>query len=275
MLRARAGFVCVGLLLALGHLRAAEPAAGVPGAAVLDWSDPIDVRIVDEAHALLDRKTAESVAARTAIWQRDVTSPEAYAASLAPNRARFQAIIGTVDPHVPPSMERWGDDRQPALVAETSRYRVYQVRWPLFEDVWGEGILLEPATTAIAQVVALADADQTPEQLVGLAAGIAPESQFARRLAENGFRVVVPVLIDRACTFSGKRRVAMTNQPHREWIYRQAYELGRHVIGYDVQKTLAAVDWFESRRAGAADCDCGLRRGRAGGLLRGGGRHAH
>ena len=37
----------------------------------------------------------------------------------------------------------------------------------------------------------------------------------------------------------------MTDQPHREWIYRQAYQMGRHIIGYEVQKVLAAVDWFE------------------------------
>ncbi len=36
----------------------------------------------------------------------------------------------------------------------------------------------------------------------------------------------------------------MTNIPHREWIYRPAFELGRHVIGYEVQKVLAVVDWF-------------------------------
>src|SRR5262249_51264474 len=36
----------------------------------------------------------------------------------------------------------------------------------------------------------------------------------------------------------------MTNQPHREFVYRQAYEMGRHVIGDEVQKVLAAVDWF-------------------------------
>ena len=35
-----------------------------------------------------------------------------------------------------------------------------------------------------------------------------------------------------------------TNQPHREFVYRMAYQMGRHVIGYEVQKVLAAVDWF-------------------------------
>jgi dienelactone hydrolase len=33
--------------------------------------------------------------------------------------------------------------------------------------------------------------------------------------------------------------------PHREWLYRQAYEMGRHVIGYEVQKVLALVDWVK------------------------------
>jgi dienelactone hydrolase len=44
--------------------------------------------------------------------------------------------------------------------------------------------------------------------------------------------------------WSGIPGIKMTNQPHREWIYRMAYEVGRHIIGYEVQKVLAAVDWF-------------------------------
>ena len=81
--------------------------------------------------------------------------------------------------------------------------------------------------------------------LVGLAPGVPEEAQFARRLAENGCRVIVPVLIDRKDDWSGNPALGrMTNQPHREFIYRMAYEMGRHVIGYEVQKVLAAVDWF-------------------------------
>jgi hypothetical protein len=44
----------------------------------------------------------------------------------------------------------------------------------------------------------------------------------------------------------------MTNQTHREWIYRMAYESGRHIIGYEVQKVLAAVDWFARENAARA-----------------------
>jgi dienelactone hydrolase len=43
----------------------------------------------------------------------------------------------------------------------------------------------------------------------------------------------------------------MTNEPHREWVYRMSFELGRHIIGYEVQKVQAAVDWFTSENQSA------------------------
>jgi dienelactone hydrolase len=109
-----------------------------------------------------------------------------------------------------------------------------------------EGLLLQPTSPELARVVALPDADWTPEMLVGLAPGIPASAQFARRLAENGCQVLVPLLINRDDTFSGNPEIKMTNEPHREWIYRMSFEMGRHIIGYEVQKVLAATDWFAS-----------------------------
>jgi dienelactone hydrolase len=123
-------------------------------------------------------------------------------------------------------------------------YRIYAVRWPVFEGVDGEGLLLEPFGRPVARVVAVPDADWTPEMLAGMVPGVDESAQFARRLADNGCEVLVPLLIDRADTWSGIPGIRMTNQPHREWIYRMAFEVGRHIIGYEVQKVLAAVDWF-------------------------------
>jgi len=39
----------------------------------------------------------------------------------------------------------------------------------------------------------------------------------------------------------------MSNQLQREWIYRMAFEVGRHIIAFEVQKILAAVDWFDGQ----------------------------
>src|SRR5208282_2367562 len=123
--------------------------------------------------------------------------------------------------------------------------QVHAVRWPVFEGVDAEGLLLEPKGKPVASVVAIPDADGTPEMISGLAPGLAKEAQFARALAENGCRVLAPVLIDRSDAWSGNAEVGRhTNHPHREFVYRMAYELGRHVIGYEVQKVLAGVDWL-------------------------------
>lgn len=192
----------------------------LPSTNPLVWEGDLADRMMDGLHRYIEGKIGESIAARTRFWKRDFSSPEAYEKSVEPNRGRLKKILGIVDRQLAARMERFGDDDRPALVATTDRYSVYQVRWPVLEGVWGEGLLLEPSGLPLAQVVALADADQTPEQLAGLASGIPAESQFARRLAAGGFRVVVPVLIDRSDQWSGHPDVGWTNQPHREWIYR-------------------------------------------------------
>ncbi len=236
----------------------AEPVVPLAGTRPMELatepsSEELSEQLLAAAHAFIERKIDESVDRRARHWNRDPSSAEAYERSIEPNRGRLMKIIGVVDERLPVVMERFGDDENPALVARTDQYSVYQVRWPVLEGVFGEGLLLEPEGEPVASVVAIPDADQTPEGIVGLSPGLAGEAQFARRLVENGFRVIVPVLIDRSDTWSGNPAVRMTNQPHREWIYRQAYQMGRHVIGFEVQKVQSAVDWFRQRDGSKAE----------------------
>jgi dienelactone hydrolase len=238
-------------LAAPGFLKAetGPETPALPGTAPLTWQGDLSERMMEGAHRYVEREIAESVAKRQHYWTRNFDSRSAYEHSVAPNRERFRKITGVVDKRVPVVMERFGDDENPALVVETEVYRVYQVRWPVLEGIWGEGLLFEPKGRAAGHVIALGDADHTPEQMGGLAQGLAAESQFARRFAENGFEVIVPVLIDRTSRWSGHPEIHMTDQSHREWIYRQAFHMGRHVIGYEIQKVLAAVDWIKHKNA--------------------------
>src|SRR4029079_14590358 len=113
-------------------------------------------------------------------------------------------------------------------------------------QVHGEGLLLVPNGEKVADIIAIPDADQTPEQICGLADGVPAESQFARRLAENGCRVLVPTLISRELSKRAPPGMpGRANLANREYVYRPAFELGRGLIGYALQKILAAVDWFE------------------------------
>jgi dienelactone hydrolase len=228
----------------------ASPDGKLPGTDLLTWEGDLSERMMDGAHRFVERKIAESVNARERYWNRDLSSRGAYEKSVESNRSRLRAIIGVVDERETVRMERFGDDDDSPLIAQMDTYRVHQVRWPVLEHVLGEGLLLEPSSSPAGFVVALPDADQTPEQIAGLAPDLTAEKQLARRLAENGFVVVVPALVDRSSRWSGHPDIRMTDQPHREWIYRQAFHMGRHIIGYEVQKVLAAVDWFQQRSGG-------------------------
>ncbi|MBN8730815.1 MAG: dienelactone hydrolase family protein, partial [Acidobacteria bacterium] len=125
---------------------------------------------------------------------------------------------------------------------------IHHAQWPvLFEaraELTAAGLYLAPTSPPRCQAVVLPDASETPEQHAGLAPGLAPERQFALRLAASGCAVLVPALIDRDSTLSGAPGAKWTNQTHREFLHRMAYQMGRHIIGYEVQKALAAVDWM-------------------------------
>ena len=237
------------LLTLLGALAGVCSARGqpLPGTAPLTMEGDIASNLVAGADRFLSRKIDESAAGRARFWRRDFSSSQAYEPSLATNRQRLEHILGARD-HRPAQVELQliATPAQPALCGRGRDYEVFAARWPAFGDVHGEGLLLTPIHRApVANIVAIADAGQTPEQLAGLTGGIAPESQFARRLAESGCRVIIPTLISRDM----EPRSSLSN---REFVYRPAYELGRHVIGYEIQKVLAAVDWLAGQSSNAA-----------------------
>ncbi len=217
-----------------------EPLAGTEA---LQMEGDIAAQLVDGVDRFLLKKTRESLDQREKHWQRDFSSREAYEKSIQPNRKRLAHILGVRDERVKfEAPELVATTAQSALVGEGESYLVKRVRWPVFNEVHGEGLLLEPRRgKPLANIVAIPDADQTPEQIAGLAEGVPVPNQYARTLAEMGCRVIVPTLISRKME-KRNGRAEMTN---REYIYRSAFELGRHLIGYEVQKSLAAVDWFE------------------------------
>lgn len=240
----------------------------LPGTHPLEMQGDIAFAMIDGVDRFLLRKIDQMAEKREQFWRRDYSSPQAYQRSLDPNRQRLAHILGVRDQRAKvDGFELVATTKQSALVGRGAGYQVLAVRWPAFDDVWGEGLLLVPeGRQPVADVVAIPDADVLPEQLVGLLEGVAPESQYARRLAESGCRVVVPTLISRQMTRRGVEGRGGVMLTHREYLYRSAYELGRHLIGYEVQKVLAAVDGL-LKEPGPADRKVGLIGWGEGGLL--------
>jgi len=82
-------------------------------------------------------------------------------------------------------MERYGDDDNPALVAETENYRVHQVRWPVLDGVFGEGLLVRPKRQPIGHVVVIPDAGLSPENTLEVAAQLAENGHYYEFVAAN------------------------------------------------------------------------------------------
>ena len=230
---------------------------GLPGTSPLTAQGDLAMQMVDGIRRHLLAQTAQQATERPRVWSREFSSAAAYERSVAANRERLRTIIGAVDERVAaqaPEIEvRFASQTE---IAQSARYTIYAVQWRVFAAVTADscgmtarGLLLEPNGPPLARVVAIPDADCTPEMLAGIEPGLAPQAQFARRLAECGAQVIVPLVINRDDRFSGIPGIGMTNMPHREWIWRMAFETGRHIIGYEVQTVLAAVDWFERENA--------------------------
>lgn len=239
------------LAVALGfgcHLQGAQ----LPGTEPLTASGDLSAQMVEGIDRFLTAQTDQHTRDRAKFWQRDFSSADAFNRSIETNRYWLRNIIGALDPRPEfTELELISSSGRESKIAENNSYSVFTVRWPALPGVHGEGLWLRPKGNSSGTIICLPDADQTPEMLAGLALGINHQAQFARRLAESGFEVLVPALIDRSDTFSGNPELnRFTNQPHREWIYRQTYELGHHIIGYEVQKVLAVVDWLERRAVG-------------------------
>ncbi|MEX2567122.1 MAG: prolyl oligopeptidase family serine peptidase [Cyclobacteriaceae bacterium] len=204
----------------------------------------IDRFLTDEADNILN--------SRAALWQLDFSSLESFDLSIEKKRDRLAKILGVVEKRAMPFMEVLNDSSLQQYALDTKKCTIRPVRWKVLEGPNGgmnaEGLLLQPKDYILARAVMIPDADVLPEVLAGMEGPDQPGFGTARRLAEAGWEILVPVLLSREDTFSGNREIGrFTNQPHREWIYRQGFEVGRHVIGYELQKIFSAVDWFESR----------------------------
>lgn len=232
----------LGLLAVWCHELAAQGAEPLPGTAPLELSGDLSLEVVDRVDRWFLAETSRHQ--QELAWQPPRTPEEKQRL-----RDRLRRILGlSKDPRlVPRDFELVGTLQTPAVVAENERVRVMAIRWPVLDGVEGEGLLLEPRETVVANVIALPDADQSPEQLAGVGTVEAElTTAWARQLAERGCRVVIPTLLDRRNDFSGNPRVAQTNQSHREWVYRQAYYLGRHLAGYEIHKVQGAADVLQT-----------------------------
>jgi dienelactone hydrolase len=210
--------------------------------------------MVDGIDRFLLRKIADTAAARGDSWKLDVAVDGALENALQPRRESLAKILGVVDARIAPKASTMMHDVDHSVsprIASSERFDVFAIAWPVLGEpsppnrslasLYGEGLALVPRDARSLDaptVIVIPDADQTPEQLSGLVDGIAPQSQVARRLAESGYRVLLPSIVSR----HREKREGRANLTDREYLHRPAFELGRTLAGYEVQMVLSLVD---------------------------------
>lgn len=223
----------------LTQVKGGEP---LPGTKFLTREGDISRQLVDANDRFLDKQIAAAAEKRSAFWNRNHSSPEAYAKSVEPNRQRLIEMLGLHrDERTEEVTLKWsgsvGDPHTPVIPGAS----VVKVRWRAFGGVHGRGLLLEhlhlqsthgPGPIP-ADIIAIPDADQAPINLT-FPGDNNETSSFVLDLALAKCRVVVPALISRE-----ENRWTLTN---REWLHRSAFMQGRTMTTYELQKIFALVD---------------------------------
>ena len=245
--------VCFCFLASVEAAESSFPAV-LPDTRPLELTGEIDRQLISGVSKFLDSRIATAREQRSKLVE--YTDAKQWPENKNRLRIRLRHILGIREDR-PVRLERTGRSTESRLqvgydvgstktVASCPDFDVYSVRWNAFSAVDGEGLLLEPRNEVKANVIAVPDADQSPEQLLGLRQGNHSKSAYPIQLARQGCRVLIPTLISRSrnqFAWHG-RRVDVTN---REFLYRSAFELGRHIIGYEIQKLLSAIDWFRDQ----------------------------
>lgn len=220
--------------------RAAEPLVGTK---LLDLAVPLDEAMVAGIRRYALRAIDETAKAR---------GTKVRAMSVEERRRDLQAMLGIVDARVQDATLRALENplsRSPDLAADGDIMR--WVEWDVLPGVKAGGVWISKRDGRQETLTVLLWQEALNRALTPVGDGELFESSLGdicRRLLESS-DLLIPCLVDRECAFSGVDGVAATNQTHREWIYRQAFELGRHVIGYEIQIVQAAIDaWINTRK---------------------------
>ena len=242
-------------LLGLILLSIAPVRGQLPGTAPLEAAtgDERSKAMVAGIDRLAMQLIADAAKARHASWKANLGDRKNEDAFIKQMREQLWRCIGAQDDIVQnPALQRMSANVANSPLAETAEWSAWYVRWPVYDGVDGTGVLLRPKGKIKASVICLPDADETPQWALFGHHAVAEAAHHGVELASLGCQVVVPLLINHESDASGSGPfMVKTNVPHREWIYRQSFLLGRNITGYEVNSVFALVEAIEGASEGA------------------------
>ena len=236
-------FVSVVLVHCGGSACSAEPANVLAGPEPLEMQGDIASELVSGVDRFLLDQLSRAPSVRQQRWPRPTAGggAEQWSAATRRRREQLSRFIGLRDPRVEQPriiLEREAGGAQ--NYAQGKAWSASRARWPVLDGVDATGLWLQPRGNEPIKfrAVVIPDAGQTPEHLIGLATRADKCLPIAAMLAAAGGEVIVTTPISRQRE-ARRGKAVMTDQ---EFLYRSAFELGRHALGYQVHEVLSAVD---------------------------------
>lgn len=210
-------------------LKPAPVSGPLPGTERLEETGDLSRMLHEANDRFLDREIERAAGEREKFWRRDLSSPEAYAKSVQPNRERLARMLG-IDRETRNAPGEIENLRLFPPLAGNNEFVPYRIRWKVFGNVHLDALLLDPGQRK-ADIVFLPDPENTE---------FCPASAVS--LARSGCRVAILHLVD--------RNLNEHQLSHREWIQRSAFSLGRTITGYEVLKVQSIIDHLEADQGG-------------------------
>ncbi len=221
----------------------------LPGTTRLDFPKDMAAAQYAELRAFYEQQIADAARTRQSHWTAEKADE---------NRRELRKTIGAIDPLMDP---------KPKVTAlgEGGGVRASLVEWPISRVgtlgptmgagstlVRQYGIQLEPtAAGPHPAAIVVPDATESAADVTGLTARLLETRQTGRLLAQKGFVVFAPFLVQR-------RTFCQPWLEDRQWLMRLAYQTGRHLIGGEVLQVLnvgqylAGLPNVDSKRIGLA-----------------------
>lgn len=184
----------------------------------------------EERLAYLRKLIAESEAKREARWRLDECGPSDFERTKAEMLEEYRKLVGEVPTGHTPL------DPKTELALATDRYKLYRITLNVTDGVEVYGNLLVPNNIKgrAAAVICQHGLSGTPEMTTGL--GMTKDTayhEFARHLAEHGYVVFSPYLMQR-------------HWQEINVLVRQADALGMMRVAMPVAKTRRVIDFLET-----------------------------
>ncbi|MDO5552616.1 MAG: hypothetical protein Q4G68_02530 [Planctomycetia bacterium] len=208
----------------------------LPGTALFPEGKTVeDIVPYQQMDPFINSQLEKAKAVRAKNWTFTGTTRESFAKFIDEKRFTFSKIAGTCElrVHSAPPMSPVSSVNKSAQGEPVCR----DIKWSVFDDYAAEGIMIEPAADS-----------WTRTEIVVPHAGMMPIDFYNRlpylqKIAKEGnCRIIIPAIVGREKTRPGNGRGPMCARHYLNWT---AFEVGHHIIGYEVQSVIALVDWLK------------------------------